>query len=95
MAPLNKLRVIHGDLGLREDVERGFAKHPVDTVIHFAAIAYVGKTRFHSTPPRQSGCHTLYYATWFCQVPNKARYHSTPPRPSVRLFYPITPPGII
>ena len=44
MAPRGKLRVVEGDLGVREDVERAFVKYPVDVVIHFAAIAYVGES---------------------------------------------------
>ena len=44
MAPRGKLRVVRGDLGVRDDVERAFAKHPVDVVIHFAAIAFVGES---------------------------------------------------
>ena len=44
MAPRGKLRVVRGDLGIRDDVERAFAKHPVDAVIHFAAIAFVGES---------------------------------------------------
>ena len=42
--PRGKLRVVEGDLGVREDVERAFVKYPVDVVIHFAAIAYVGES---------------------------------------------------
>lgn len=44
MAPKGKLRVVAGDLGVREDVERAFAPHPVDVVMHFAAIAFVGES---------------------------------------------------
>lgn len=44
MAPRGKLRVVHGDLGLREDVQRAFTKYPVDVVVHFAAIANVGES---------------------------------------------------
>jgi UDP-arabinose 4-epimerase len=35
---------VDGDLGVRDDVERAFAPHPVDVVIHFAAIAFVGES---------------------------------------------------
>tara|TARA_B110000977_G_scaffold130957_1_gene166903 strand:- start:31575 stop:32738 length:1164 start_codon:yes stop_codon:yes gene_type:complete len=44
MAPKNKLRVVHGDLGIRADVQNAFTQYPVDAVIHFAAIAYVGES---------------------------------------------------
>uniref|UniRef100_A0A7S0SPV4 UDP-glucose 4-epimerase n=1 Tax=Mantoniella antarctica TaxID=81844 RepID=A0A7S0SPV4_9CHLO len=44
LAPHGKLRVVDGDLGVRDDVERAFAPHPVDVVIHFAAIAFVGES---------------------------------------------------
>ena len=44
MAPRGKLRLVHGDLGVREDVQNAFAKYQVDAVIHFAAIAYVGES---------------------------------------------------
>jgi hypothetical protein len=30
LAPKGKLRVVNGDLGVKEDVERAFAKHPVN-----------------------------------------------------------------
>ena len=43
MAP-RELRVVEGDLGVREDIERAFVKYPVDVVIHFAAIAYVSES---------------------------------------------------
>lgn len=43
-APRGKLRVVDADLGVRDDVERAFSKHPVDVVIHFAAIAFVGES---------------------------------------------------
>ena len=44
LAPRDKLRVVPGDLGVQADIDRAFSKYPVDAVIHFAAIAYVGES---------------------------------------------------
>jgi UDP-arabinose 4-epimerase len=44
MAPHGKLRVVDGDLGVPAELRKGFTEYPVDLVIHFAAIAYVGES---------------------------------------------------
>lgn len=44
LAPPRKLRVVEADIGIPEELERAFdPRYPIDVVMHFAAIAFVGE----------------------------------------------------
>ena len=44
LAPPGRFTFLEGDLGVRRDVLQALTRAPVDLVIHFAAVAYVGES---------------------------------------------------